>query len=313
MNMWTQLQEAWNKLIEKLMGWIETLVVNLPNLLLAILVMVMAYFISKYVMKSAKKVISKTTKDKTLISVASNVVTAIFLIFMLFLVLGILNLDKALTSLLAGAGVIGLAVGLALQDPMINFFSGVMISIREYYQEGDLIEINGYFGKIKQVTLRSTILQQPSGQVVIIPNKDVIQNAVINYSYTGRRRIDLECGVSYGDDLEKVKKVVREAIENEVDHNSNQPVEIYFKEFGDSSINFVLRFWRNITSQADYLEATDAAVVAIKKAFDANNITIPFPIRTLDFGIVGGERLDELYPLKEMSSGKTNGVKNGQQ
>lgn len=104
---------------------------NLPNFLLAVLVMTVAYFFSKYVKKSARKIISKTTKDNTLISMAPNMVTATFPILMLFLALGILNLDKALTSLLAGAGVIGLAIGLALQDPMINLFSGVMISIRE--------------------------------------------------------------------------------------------------------------------------------------------------------------------------------------
>ncbi|GJM32228.1 MAG: mechanosensitive ion channel protein [Saprospiraceae bacterium] len=309
--MWSQLQEAWTKLSEKLFGWLDAVVLNLPNLIIAILVMTIAYFLSKYVKKYTKKIISKTTRDNTLISVAANVVTASFLILMLFVVLGILNLDKALTSLLAGAGVIGLAVGLALQDPIVNLFSGVMISIREYYKEGDLIETNGYFGKITKVTLRSTILQQPSGQVVIIPNKDVLQNPLVNYSHSGRRRIDLECGVSYGDDLEMVKALVRKTIQNQVDHNEQLPLEIFFKEFGSSSINFVLRFWRNISSQAEYLAATDDAIIAIKKAFDEHNITIPFPIRTLDFGIVGGERLDELYPLKKVTSTKSNSLDKG--
>lgn len=93
---------------------------------------------------------------------------------MLFIVLGILGLDRALTSLLAGAGVVGLAVGLAVQEPLMNLFSGILMSTKSLYNVGDLIETNGYFGKIKKVNLRSTILEQVSGEEVLLPNKSII-------------------------------------------------------------------------------------------------------------------------------------------
>ena len=219
---------------------------------------------------------------------------------MLFVVLGILNLDKALTSLLAGAGVVGLAVGLALQDPIINTFSGIIMSVKELYNVGDLVETNDYFGVIEKINLRSTILRTPTGQRVVIPNKDIVQNPLTNYSYSGERRIDVSCGVSYGDDLEKAKDIAVTAIQEGVDHNTNRDVELYFKEFGDSSINFIIRFWIKATSQAKYLTAQSAAIIAIKNAFDKNNIAIPFPIRTIDFGIKGGESLTDALPFEKI-------------
>ncbi|MBR9921217.1 MAG: mechanosensitive ion channel family protein [Bacteroidetes bacterium] len=299
--MWDQFNEAWKNLAEKMEGWFNALVVNLPNILLAVVVLVLSVFASRFVKKGVRRALKKTTNNGTVIGVLSNFVTAIFLVLMLFLILGILNLDKALTSLLAGAGVVGLAVGLALQDPMINLFSGILMSVRDYYKVGDLIETNDYFGRIQKINLRSTVIFSPQGQEVIIPNKEVLQKPLVNYSHNGKRRIDLSCGVSYGDDLEMVKDVALEAIRDNVDYNKSRPLELYFTEFGDSSINFVLRFWKDITAQGDFLSAKDQAIIALKKAFDTNGITIPFPIRTLDFGIVGGERLDEMKIAEEFS------------
>ncbi|MEL6924630.1 MAG: mechanosensitive ion channel family protein [Bacteroidota bacterium] len=304
--MWKQLKESWGNLVDKLEGWFDALVVNLPNIVLALVVLTGAYFASRYVKKGVTKLIGRATHNETVTSVLANIITAAFLILMLFVTLSILNLDKALTSLLAGAGVIGLAVGLALQDPMINFFSGVLMSVRDYYKIGDLVKTNDYFGKIKKINLRSTIILTHDGQEVVIPNKDVLQNPLVNYSHNPRRRVDLKCGVAYGDDLRKVKDIATKAIEENIDLPNNKPVEFFYTDFGDSSINFVVRYWQNAWSQAEYLQAMSSGIIAIKEAFDAEGITIPFPITTLDFGVVGGERLDELYPLERMTGSMGN-------
>lgn len=280
--MWEQVQESWNNLSSKMIGWFDTLIYNLPNIALALIVSIIAYLISRFVRKYLQKLLRKTSVNPTLVSVTSNVATVLFLILGLLVVLSILNLDKALTSLLAGAGVAGLTIGLALQDPMINFFSGILMSVRSYYQEGDLIESNGYMGQISKVSLRSTVLLQLDGQEVIIPNKDVLQNPLVNYSHNGRRRIEVQCGVSYRDDLDKVREVVQKAIEENPDLPNSKPIEVFFYEFGDSSINFALHFWQNSTSQRDYLAAKDHAIRTIKKTFEEQGITIPFPIRTLE-------------------------------
>lgn len=290
------LKESFGSLVDKFNTWLDALITHIPNILLSIFVLVAAIFVSRYLKRIAKRVLSKTTSNQTVVLVMANLVVAVFMVVILFIILSILQLSNALTALLGTAGVAGLAIGLALQDPLVNLFSGVLMSMRGYYRVGDLVETNDYFGKIERISLRSTIIATPQGQRVIIPNKDVIQNPLTNYSVSGVRRVDLKGGVSYGDDLPRVRETVLETVGRHSELMQDKPVEFYFTEYGDSSINFVVRFWILETNQSAYLDAQSEAIIAIKKAFDDNGITIPFPIRTLDFGIVGGERLDTMYP-----------------
>ncbi len=308
--MLTQIQQIFQKLLDKLGGWLDSFILALPNIAVAMLVLIASFFIARMLKKGARKALLKTTGNLTVVGVLANVIVGLFMIVVLFVVLSILNLDDAFTALLGTAGVLGLAVGLALQDPLVNLFSGIMMSIREKYSIGDLVETNGYFGKIQKINLRSTILQTPQGQEVIIPNKDVLQNPLVNYTRSGERRTDLDCGVSYGDDLEEVRDIAISAItDSSIELKEEKPVEMFFKEFGDSSINFVLRFWLDTTPQRDFHAARNEAVIALKNAFDKNGITIPFPIRTMDFGIVGGVRLDDIYPANDNSNGANSGKK----
>jgi small conductance mechanosensitive channel len=105
---------------------------------------------------------------------------------------------------------------------------------------------------------------------------------------------DFSIGISYGDDLKKVRSLVKECLANLAERDLEKEVEVYYDEFGASSINFKLRIWLNTVEQKDYLNAKSEAIILIKAAFDENDIMIPFPIRTLDFGIKGGEKLSEM-------------------
>ncbi len=294
--------------IEKLNAWVEGFIAFLPNFILAILVMALSIFLSRYVKKYFSRAVDRLSSNKTITSLLSNIATAGFLLLMLFIVLGILELDTALTSMLAGAGVVGLAIGLAVQEPLMNVFSGILLSTKSLFNVGDLVKTNGFFGIIHHISLRSTILRDMDGQDVLIPNKMVLQNPLVNYTSTGERRVVLSCGISYGDDLEKVKQVAMEAIRNheEIEMAPDKPFEFYYTEFGSSSINFILRFWMKKWKQSDYLREQSAAIMALKKAFDENDITIPFPIRTLDFGIKGGEKLNEVMATDELKSSGSN-------
>jgi small conductance mechanosensitive channel len=299
-NILNQFTLSLNNLIDKLGGWVDSLVLSLPNILLAALVMGLSVFFSRYVSRYFSKLVGRFSRHKTVNKLLTSIATAGFMLIMIFIVLGILNLDTALKSMLAGAGVAGLAIGLALQEPLVNLFSGIMMSVREYFKIGDLVETNGFTGNIKQISLRSTVLRTFQGQEVVIPNKMVHQQPLKNYTASGERRVDLACGVSYGDDLEKVKQVAIQAIEENIEYDNDKPVQLFFTEFGNSSINFSLRFWLDQCRQPDFMEAQSSAIMALKKAFDANDITIPFPIRTLDFGAKGGEKLNEMISFRQL-------------
>ena len=219
--------------------------------------------------------------------------------------MSVLNLDQAVTSLLAGAGLIGLAVGLAFQEPIINTISGILMTFKKPYHAGDLIESNGILGTIQRIDLRSTYLKLLSGELVVIPNKSVIQSPLKNYTITGERRVEVKCGVSYSDDLEKVKKLAVQAIEEHVEYDTDREIQFFYEGFGDSSINFSLRFWISMCKQPDFLKAKSDAIIALKKTFDQQDVNIPFPIRTLDI------RDKESDALVQLASRSQNSKSNG--
>ncbi len=272
-----------DKLIEKLNGWWESFLLMLPNLLIALVVMVASVFVGRLLRKLATKIMRRFSNNSAVIKLMSNIITVVVFIAGFFIALGILHLDKTVTSLLAGAGVVGLAISLAFQEPILNVISGVMMSMREPFKIGDMVESNGFFGHITQITLRSTRIKKFSGEDVIIPNKMVLQNPIENYSLTNYRRVEIPCGVGYGDDLEKVEEVALKAVKDNLPYDKDRPVDLIYTEFGDSSINFILRFWLDMVEQKNFLEVKSKAIKLIKKTFDENDINIPFPIRTLDF------------------------------
>lgn len=237
----------------------------------------------------------------------SNLLTSIIYIFFIgitiFVALSILQLSKAVTSILAGAGIIGLALAFAFQDIAANFISGIFISFRKPFHLGDIVKLKDYMGKIEEINLRDTVVRTFQGQMVIIPNKDVFQNPIENFSLLGKRRMDLTVGVSYGDDLEKVKAITLNAVKNIKHLSKEDNVTMFYTQFDNSSINFVLRLWISKPDQIEYLETCSEAIMLIKKAYDENDIMIPFPIRTLDFGIKGGEKLSEMLAASD------NGIK----
>ncbi len=299
-------QQAISKVLEKLDGWLEQLVLLLPNLLVALLVVVAFWLAAKLVKKALVRLLDPIVPGQIarLLGTLAYLAT---LIVGVSVALGIVGLQKTVASLLAGAGIIGLALGFAFQDIAANFMSGVLLAIRRPFRVGELIETNDFFGTVQRITLRSTEIRTPPGQIVLVPNSQVFQNPIVNFSRTGERRVDLSVGVAYGDDLEKARSVAVAAVEQIEARQADRPVELFFEEFGDSSINFVVRFWIDFSRQAEYLAARSEAIERVKAAFDEAGLTIPFPIRTLDFGVVGGEKLSEELRLLPALGGSQGG------
>lgn len=290
-------EDAYNLLVNKLTNWLDTAIEMLPNFALALLVLIIFYAIGKLIKKSVRQLLKNVTSNRTIVNLLESILGFIIVAIGVFIALSILQLDGAVTSLLAGAGVIGLALGFAFQDIASNFISGIILSIRHPFGIGDIIQSNDYFGTVEKLNLRNTIIKLPQGQIVYIPNKMIFENPLENFTKTGERRIDLACGISYGEDLEKVQKIVTEAISSLDKINKERDVQFLFNEFGGSSINFEVRYWISYNRQFDYFSAQSEGIIALKKAFDKNDIMIPFPIRTLDFGIKGGEKLNTMLKL----------------
>lgn len=290
------ISNAFNQVVDKLNGWVEQFIVMLPNLAAAVLIVIVFWLLAKMTRQLVRHAADRVSDHRQVNSLLSTIGYIAVLSGGIFIALGVLQLEWIVVTLLGSVGILGLALGFAFQDITSNFISSILLSIRRPFQVGDIVETNDLSGVVEEVNLRSTVLRTFQGQTAIIPNKEVFQNPVTNYSHIGKRRIDLVLGVSYGDDLAKAKSLAIKAIEKIDNRDASHDIELFYDEFGGSSINFKLRFWIDFHRQADYLKAQSEAIMRVKKAFDENDITIPFPIRTLDFGVVGGEKLSDVLP-----------------
>lgn len=273
------IEGIWNKLGE----WMDSLILSLPNFILAVVVFILFIIAAKYIGKLLNKILRFKVRQDSIREITIKMVKVLVIAVGFFVALGLLNLNTVLTSVLAGAGVVGLAIGLALQGTLNNTFSGILLSFLPELQIGDWIENNGYAGRVVEINLRSIIIQEADNNFVVIPNSQVIDAPFKNFSRTSRSRIMVDCGVAYESDLEFVRDLTIKTVEKNFPQQKNEEVEFMYKEFGDSSINFVVRFWTVATNNREVLFARSKAIIEIKKVYDQNKINIPFPIRTLEF------------------------------
>ncbi len=163
-------------MIEKLESWLDVMVIGLPNFLIAMVVFVIAILLSKYTSSLSMRLLDQSKLQESMKNLIARIVSIVVILFGIFLVLGILNLSKALNTILAGAGVVGLAVGLALQGALANTYSGIVLSYVKYIKFGDWIQSNGYEGEVVDINLRSVSLKQADNNMVYIPNKLVVES-----------------------------------------------------------------------------------------------------------------------------------------
>ncbi len=277
------IQDSLEGITEKLGGWLDSLILNLPNFLLAVIVFIIFIFIAKYIGKIFERITRKYISQDSIRLMTVKVIKAIVILIGFFIALGLLNLDKVLTSVLAGAGVVGLAIGLALQGTLNNTFSGLILSFLPELQIGDWVETNGFAGTVTEINLRNIVIKQSDNNYVVIPNSKIVEEPFKNFTRTSRSRVEVNCGVGYESDLEMVRDLTLQVIGDKFPQRGNEEVEFMYNEFGDSSINFMVRFWIDATKNRDFLVARNEAIIAIKKAYDGKDINIPFPIRTIDF------------------------------
>jgi small conductance mechanosensitive channel len=289
-----QVAEPIQTVVQKLEGWLDSFISLIPNMAVTLLLIVIFLVLAKFGSKLFTKLFSKASNNEALEHLFSTVIYVAILSIGLFIMLGVLGLNKALTSILAGIGVIGLALGFAFQDIAANFLSGIILAFRRPFKRGDIIETKDIMGKVTKTNLRDTVIETFQGQAVYIPNKDFLQHAFYNFSALEKRRIDIAVGVSYAEDLDKVEEVVLSAIKNLEGVIDKDMIVFDYSEFDSSSINFNIRFWIEYPGEPSYFKMKNKAIKAIKSSFDEQDITIPFPIRTLDFGIKGGQKLSQM-------------------
>lgn len=265
----------------ELANWGRIAIRYVPRLALAILILVLFSLISRWISRLVIRGFDRFSDNYSVINLTGAVVRVLVVALGLFIALSVLDLDKAVTSLLAGAGVVALAVGFAFQDLTANFISGTMIALARPIQVGDVVETNGFTGKVLDVKLRSIVLDNFQGQTIEIPSKDVFQKPITNYSRTGERRLEVSYGISYIDDLANAQMVAIRAIQALPFVQADKPVQVHYRNFTLDNVQSYVWFWID-QMKTNPPTATTEAIKALKIAFDKNDILMMFPPHTFD-------------------------------
>ena len=242
------------------------------NVVTAILIFYIGKWVSSALTRGVKTVMEKNDVDPTLTSFVSNLVRMTLMVFVVIAAITQLGVPSA--QFVAVVGAAGLAVGLALQGSLSNFAAGVLIVLFRPYKVGDYVEAAGVAGTIEQVQILTTILKTPDNKQIVVPNGQIMGSIITNYSAKDTRRVDMVVGVSYSDDLDKVAAILKELVDADERILKDPECTIAVSELADSSVNFVVRPWVNA---ADYWGVKFDLTETIKKRFDKEGISIPFP------------------------------------
>ena len=244
------------------------------KVLAAIVVFIVGRWIAKALTKFTETLMKKRQVDPTIVSFVANMTYIALLVFVVLAALGQLGIQT--TSFIAVIGAAGLAIGLALQGSLANFAAGFLMIIFRPFKVGDYIEGAGVAGTVEAIQIFTTQLRTPDNKTVIIPNSSLTAGNITNWSVKGTRRVDLVMGIGYGDDIDKAKSIMGDILAKDERVLKDPPPQIAVLELADSSVNLMVRPWVKSQHYWDvYCDTTEN----IKKSFDTQGISIPFPQR----------------------------------
>ena len=240
----------------------------------AIAIFIVGRWVARAVRNFVKRLMERSKVDDTLISFVGNLTYVLLLAFVIIAALNQLGIQT--TSFIAIIGAAGLAIGLALQGSLANFAAGVLLIIFRPFKAGDFVEAAGVAGTVEEIQIFTSQLKTPDNKTIIIPNAKLTGDNITNYSAKDTRRVDMVFGVGYGDDLQKVRQILEDILAKEDRVLQDPAPTIGVVELADNSVNFVCRPW---VQTADYWAVYYDITETVKKRFDAEGVSIPFPQR----------------------------------
>ena len=262
------LQQPLHTVTTKLMGWAQDGLLILPNLVIALLVLAVCWACARAASVIVQRVVSRLGSNRDAVKMLGLLAYATLLAGGVFVALGVLHLDKTVTSLLTGVGILGLTLGFALQDVASNLMAGLLIELHHPFHVNDVIETNNFIGRVNRITLRDTEIDQLDGQVVVVPNKEIFNKPVVNHSSASRRRVDFEIKIPPDIGLEEALQFAHDAVSAIDRRDRRQEVELFFKSVEDTGTTLLVRFWIDSADEVEYLRARSTAIQRIKGAFD---------------------------------------------
>ena len=263
--------------IKELVG---SAVKNFPALLTALIIIFLTRFAAQFAQRITQTIAHKTVSSKSLQFLMVKAASTATWILGILLACVIAFPGLSLGDIIATLGLSSVAIGFAFQDIFKNFLAGILILLQQPFRIGDQIVVNDYEGTVEKIDIRTTKIVTYGGERVVIPNSTVFTSVVRVRTAFNHRRTDLAVGVDYNTSLSQASDILERTI-SQVEGVLDKPEpEIDLVGFGDSSIDFMIRYWTS-SQQKQVRHVQTRAILSIKQAFDKANISIPYPIRTL--------------------------------
>jgi len=259
-------------------NFLANLINFLPRLISGIVIFILTIVGSGFIAKWVKKVISQKITNKEMQRLIFMVTRWVLIILGTIFALDQVNFD--VTSFIAGLGIAGFTIGFALQDIAKNFISGLFLLYRQPFVMGDYIKASDLEGIVKEINIRDTVIETLDGEIVIIPNNDVFEKPIVNFTHTRFRRKKVQIGLGYDQDTERAIEIFTEIIRSVPGVEADKGVTIRAEALGDSTLSLAALFW--VDQQANtILDVHSEVVKAIKSAAEEHNINLPYPINTV--------------------------------
>lgn len=255
---------------------ISLTIAYLPRVLLAIITLIVGFRVIHFGSYTLRKTLNKKSLDASLVSFISSLFDMSLKIMLAISAAGMIGVE--MTSFIAVLASAGLAVGMALSGTMQNFAGGVLILILKPYKVGQFIEGAGHLGTVKEIQIFNTVLTSPDNKRIIIPNASLANGSVVNFSAEPMRRIEWIFSISYNDSIDIAKQILQDLIAADERILKDPEPYIGLSALANSSVDFTVRAW---VLSADFLSVSHAMNESVKKKFDAEGISIPFPQRVV--------------------------------
>lgn len=256
----------------------ELLLSYAVNIVAAIAIVIIGMIVARIVSNTVNRLMVARKIDATVADFLSALVRYGIIAFTLIAALGRVGVQTA--SVIAVLGAAGLAVGLALQGSLSNLAAGVLLVMFRPFRAGEYVDLGGVAGTVLNVQIFSTTMRTVDGKIVVIPNGKIIAGNIINFSREPVRRNEFIIGVAYDSDIDQVKKILTDIIQSDERILKDREMTVRLNELGASSINFVVRVWSNSSDlQSVYWDVLER----IKREFDANGISFPYPQMDVNF------------------------------
>ena len=258
-------ENLWNQLTELLSSFGI-------SFFIALCILIIGRQAIKIIIKIISSALERSNTEDTVRIFVTNLLNTLLMIVVFIAAINQLGIQT--TSIIAVLGAAGLAIGLALQGSLSNFAAGILIVIYRPYKVGDYIQADNHLGTVDDIQIFSTVLRTPDNKIVVVPNGSIMNGSIVNFSHQKERRIDIVIGCSYDDDIDKVKEVLADVLSKDERILTEPKPRIALSELADSSVNFIVRPW---VKNAEYLDVLYSLLEEIKKRFDQEGISIPYP------------------------------------